>query len=57
MIHYVCVATESQLYFPYLKQLLPNLVVLGMGMKWTGYMMKCQLIVEYLRSLNNNDVP
>lgn len=56
MIHYVCVATESQLYFPYLKQLLPNLVVLGMGMKWTGYMMKCQLIVEYLRSLKNNDI-
>ena len=34
MIHYVCVATESKLYFPYLKQLIPELVVLVMNMKW-----------------------
>ena len=56
MIHYVCVATENKLYFPYLKQLLPDLVVLGMGMKWTGFIMKYELIVEYLKTLKDDDI-
>jgi hypothetical protein len=56
MIHYVCVATESILYLPYLKQLLPELVVLGMGMKWRGFIMKYELIIEYLESLKDDDI-
>lgn len=56
MIHYVCVATESKLYFPYLKQLLPELTVLGMGMKWKGFIMKYELLIEYLETLNDDDI-
>lgn len=57
MIHYVCVATKSKLYFPYLKQLLPELTVLGMGTKWKGFIMKYELLGEYLKILNNdNDI-
>jgi len=56
MIHYVCVATESKLYFPYLKKLLPELTVLGMGMKWKGFIMKYELLIEYLETLNDDDI-
>jgi hypothetical protein len=56
MIHYVCVATESKLYFPYLKKLIPDLVVLGMGMKWTDYSLKYYLLIKYLKTLNNYDI-
>ena len=56
MIHYVCVATESRLYFPYLKQLLPELVVLGMGMVWKGYIMKYEMLISYLETLKNHDI-
>jgi len=56
MIHYVCVATESKLYFPYLKQLLPELVVLGMGMKWKGYIMKYELLITYVETLKPDDI-
>jgi len=55
MIHYVCVATESKLYFPYLKQLIPTLVVLGMDMEWKGFIMKHELLAEYLKTVNDND--
>ena len=56
MIHYVCVATESKLYFPYLKQLLPELTVLGMGMNWKGFIMKYELLTEYLETFNDDDI-
>ena len=56
MIHYVCVATESKNYFPYLKKLIPELVVLGMGMKWKGFIMKYTLLKKYLETVNDNDV-
>lgn len=56
MIRYICVATDTRLYFPYLTQLLPELVVLGMGMKWKGFIMKFNLLVEYLETLNDDDI-
>jgi hypothetical protein len=56
MIHYVCIATQSKLYFPYLKKLIPDLVVLGMGMKWSGFIMKYELLVDYLKTLNDDDI-
>jgi len=55
-IHYVCVATESKLYFPYLKQLIPDLIVLGMNEKWKGFIMKYELLIKYLKTLNDNDI-
>jgi len=48
MIKYVCVATEMKLYLPYLKQLLPELVVLGLNTKWDGFITKYKLLREYL---------
>lgn len=56
MIHFVCVATENKLYLPYLKQLIPDLVILGMGIKWKGFVMKYELIIDYLKSLNDDDI-
>jgi hypothetical protein len=56
MIHYICIATENKLYLPYLKQLIPNLTILGMDMKWKGYMMKPRLVNEYLKTLHKNDI-
>jgi hypothetical protein len=56
MIHYVCVATESKLYFPYLKQLISDLVVLGMNMEWKGFIMKHELLTKYLKTINENDI-
>jgi hypothetical protein len=56
MIHYVCVATENKLYLPYLKQLIPDLVILGMGIKWKGFVMKIELMIDYLKTLNENDI-
>lgn len=56
MLYYVCVATQSKLYMPYLKQLIPELVVLGMGMKWTGFTMRFELLAEYLESLKDDDI-
>lgn len=56
MIHYVCVATENKLYLPYLKQLIPSLVILGMNMKWKGFIMKHELLAEYLNTINDDDV-
>lgn len=56
MIFYVCIATENKFYLPYLKKLIPNLVILGMNMEWKGYMMKPKLVYEYLKTLNSNDI-
>lgn len=47
-IKYVCVATEMKLYLPYLKQLLPELVILGLNTKWSGFITKYKLLQEYL---------
>ena len=56
MIHYVCIATENKFYLPYLKQLIPNLIILGMNMEWEGYIMKPKLVNKYLKKLHNNDI-
>jgi hypothetical protein len=55
-LYYVCVATENKLYFPYLKQLIPDLVVLGMNKKWKGFSTKIKLIYKFLKTLNDNDI-
>lgn len=56
MIHYITVATEEKLYLKYLKQLLPELVILGMNNKWEGFITKYKLVIEYLNKLNENDI-
>jgi len=49
-IKYVCVATEIKLYLPYLKQLIPDLVILGLNKKWEGFITKYKLLNQYLSS-------
>lgn len=56
MIHYLTVATEEKLYLPYLKQLLPELIILGMNTKWEGFITKYRLVIKYLNELNENDI-
>jgi len=53
-INYVCVATEMKLYLPYLKKLIPDLVILGLNEKWEGFITKYKLLKHYL-SLNEID--
>jgi hypothetical protein len=48
---YVCVATEMKLYLPYLKQLLPDLVILGLNTPWEGFITKYKLLRTYLATL------
>lgn len=56
MIHYVCVATESKLYLPYLKLAIPELVILGMNQPWEGYITKFKLFGSYLQTIPNDDI-
>jgi len=55
-IKFVCVATEMKLYLPYLKQLIPDLVILGLNTKWDGFFTKYKLFNEYLSNLNDDDI-
>ena len=47
-IRYICVATEMKLYLPYLKMLIPELVILGLNEKWEGFITKYKLLKHYL---------
>ena len=56
MIHYVCVATDSKLYFAYLLMAIPELVILGMDQPWEGYITKFKLFSSYLDTIPNDDI-
>ena len=56
VVQYICVATENKLYLPYLKQLVPELVILGKNKKWNGFITKFKLIYKYLKTLNDDDI-
>ena len=53
LVKYVCVATERKLYLPYLQQLLPELVILGLNTPWRGFITKYKLLIKYL---SENDI-
>jgi len=59
-LHIVTVATESEYYFPYLvescKRNGKELTILGYGEKWQGFVWRFKLMIEYLKSLNDNDI-
>ena len=42
-----------KLYLPYLKLLIPDLVILGMNTKWEGFITKYKLLLAYLNNINN----
>jgi hypothetical protein len=58
--HIITVATNSELYFPYLvdsckKNGIP-LTILGYGEKWTGFTFRFDKMIQYLKKLDPNDV-
>ena len=60
MLHIVTIATESQYYFPYLKESCKrngyDLQVLGYGEKWGGFNWRFKIIIDYLKTLPENDI-
>jgi hypothetical protein len=44
-----------KLYLPYLQELVPNLVILGLNSRWEGFITKYKLLLEYLSSANIPD--
>jgi len=56
----VTVATHSERYFPYLKRSAEKygheLVVLGWGEKWKGFVWRFELMREYLKNLDPNEI-
>lgn len=60
MIHIATVATESQYYFPYLVESCrrhgKELKVIGYGEKWQGFNWRFRLMIDYLKSLPENDI-
>lgn len=58
VVKYVCVATEKKLYFPYLQELLPELVVLGLNTPWRGFITKYKLLQKYLshKEISDDDL-
>ena len=56
----VTVATQSNYYFPYLKESVERnggeLVVLGSGEEWHGFNWRYQLVIEYLKTTNKTDI-
>jgi hypothetical protein len=59
-MHIVTVATKSEGYFDYLvescKRNGGELEVLGWGKQWKGFMMKINLLKEYLNNLDDDDI-
>jgi hypothetical protein len=59
-LHIVTVVNESKYYFPYLEESCERngkeLEVLGLGEKWTGFNFKYKKMVEYLKTLPENDI-
>jgi hypothetical protein len=59
-VHIVTVATESKYYFPYLvescKRHGTELKVLGYGEKWEGFSWRFKKMLDYLKSLPEDDI-
>lgn len=60
MFHLVTVATHSERYLPVLEKQAENngvkLVKLGMGKKYVGHFMKDLEMIEYLKTVDKNDI-
>jgi hypothetical protein len=59
-LHIITVATHDDGYYKALlksaKNNNINLTTLGWGQKWAGFTMKTNLIIEYIKLLNDNDI-
>ena len=60
MVRLVTVATHSQFYFPWLlescKRYNTKIDVLGWGEKWKGFTWRFKLMIEYLKSLDPEEI-
>lgn len=60
MVRLVTVATHSQFYFPWLlescKRYNTKIEVLGWGEKWKGFTWRFSLMIEYLKSLDPEEI-
>lgn len=60
MLYVVTTATDNRYYLPYLqKTCFDNgleLKILGYGEKWTGYIFKLEKMIDFLRSVNLDDI-
>lgn len=56
----ITACTDENYYFPYLKKTCRDhggeLIVLGMGEKWGGYIWKMKKMLEYLKKIDENEV-
>jgi len=59
-LHIVTVATDPEFYFKYLVESCSRngkeIKVLGYGEKWKGFAWKFNLMIEYLKSVNSDDI-
>ena len=59
-LHLVTVATEIKLYMPYLIKTCKNngveLTILGLGEKWQGFNWRYKIILNFLKSIDKNDI-
>ena len=59
-LHIVTVATHDDGYYQSLLQSAKNnnldIVTLGWGQKWTGFIMKVNLLKEYINNIDDNDI-
>lgn len=56
MFYVVTYATHSERYFDILKQSCPEITVLGMGTKWTGFIDKIAAVRDFCRTKNPDDI-
>ena len=60
MVKVITVATSKQLYYPYLEETCRmfggDLVCLGYGEKWGGYAWKFKKVIEYLSSIDQDEL-
>lgn len=59
-IHIITIATKPGGYLKWLEQSCKrngtNLIILGMGTEWKGYITKCILVKEFLEKIPQDDI-
>ena len=55
-IYIVTYATHEEGYFSLLKKSCPDLIVLGMNTKWNGFYGRVKEIVNFCKTVNENDI-
>jgi len=56
MLYILTYATHSEGYFEILRKSCPNIIVLGFGDEWKGFISKCKAVVKFCESKNPEDI-